>query len=45
MSLVYTSCVIDVYRRKRLSSVIFITLVANFCVNAYTEVIQNYGAP
>jgi putative transposase len=42
---VYLTCVMDIYSRKILSSVISNTLDASFCVDAYTEAVRLYGAP
>ena len=42
---VYLACVMDIYSRKILSSVISNTLDASFCVEAYTEAVRLYGAP
>jgi putative transposase len=42
---VYLTCVMDIYSRKMLSSVISNTLDASFCVEAYTEAVRLYEAP
>ena len=42
---VYLTCVIDIYSRKILSSVISNTLNASFCVDAYIEAVRLYGTP
>jgi len=42
---VYLTCVMDIYSRKILSSVISNTLDASFCVDAYTEAVRLHGAP
>jgi putative transposase len=42
---VYMTCVMDIYSRKILSSVISNTLVASFCVEAYVEAVRIHGAP
>ena len=42
---VYLTCVMDIYSRKILSSVISNTLDASFCVDSYTEAVRLYGAP
>ncbi len=42
---VYLTCVMDVYSRKILSSVISNTLDASFCVDAYIEAVRLCGAP
>ena len=39
------ACVMDIYSRKILSSVISNTLDASFCVEAYTEAVRKYGSP
>ena len=42
---VYLTCVMDIYSRKILSSVISNTLDASFCVEAYLEAVRLHGAP
>ena len=42
---VYLTCVMDIYSRKILSSVISNTLDASFCVEAYVEAVRLHGAP
>jgi putative transposase len=42
---VYLTCVMDIYSRKILSSVLSNTLDASFCVDAYIEAVRLYGAP
>ena len=42
---VYLTCVMDIYSRKILSSVISNTLDASFCVEAYEEAVSLYGSP
>ena len=42
---VYLTCVMDIYSRKILSSVISNTLDARFCVEAYEEAVTLYGSP
>ena len=42
---VYLTCVMDIYSRKILSSVISNTLDAGFCVEAYEEAVSLYGSP
>jgi putative transposase len=42
---VYLSCVMDIYSRKILSSVISNTLDASVCVDAYIEAVRFCGAP
>jgi putative transposase len=42
---VHLTCVMDIYSRKILSSVISNTLDARFCVDAYIEAVRLYGAP
>ncbi len=41
----YLTCVMDIYSRKILSSVISNTLDASFCVEAYAEAVRLHGAP
>jgi putative transposase len=43
--IVYLACVVHIYRRKLLSSVINNTLNAVFCVQVYTEAVRLHGAP
>jgi putative transposase len=42
---VYLTCVMDIYSRKLLSSVISNTLDARFCVEAYEEAVTLYESP
>ena len=42
---VYLTCIMDIYNRKILSSVISNTLDESFCVDAYIEAVRLYGAP
>ena len=42
---VYLTCVMDIYSRKILTSVITNTLDASFCVDAYVEAVRLHGAP
>jgi putative transposase len=42
---VYLTCVMDIYSRNILSSVISSTLDASFCVEAYAEAVRLHGAP
>ena len=42
---VYLTCVMDIYSRKILSTVISNTLDASFCVEAYEEAVTLYGSP
>jgi putative transposase len=42
---VFLTCVMDVYSRNILSSVISNTLDARFCVEAYEEAVSLYGSP
>jgi putative transposase len=42
---VYLTCVMDIYSRKILTSVISNTLDAGFCVEAYEEAVSLYGSP
>jgi putative transposase len=42
---VYLTCGMDIYSRKILSSVLSKTLVAIFCVEAYTKSVSKYGSP
>ncbi len=41
----YLTCVMDIYSRKILSSVISNTLDASFCVEADVEAVRLHGAP
>jgi putative transposase len=41
----YLTCMMDIYSRKILSSVISNTLDARFYVESYTEAVRKYGSP
>ena len=41
----YLTCVMDIYSRKILSSVISNTLDVRFCIEAYEEAVSLYGSP